>query len=82
MRLVILGGGGFRVPLVHASLLADPDRLVDEIVLQDVLVDRLRAIGAVLDQQAKGAAWRPRIRMARAWRTRCRARTWCSPPSA
>jgi 6-phospho-beta-glucosidase len=64
MRLVILGGGGFRVPLVHASLMADPDRLVDEIVLQDVLVDRLRAIGAVLDQQAQGAAWRPKIRMA------------------
>lgn len=64
MRLVILGGGGFRVPLVHASLLADPDRLVDEIVLQDVLVDRLGAIGAVLDQQAQGAAWRPKIRLA------------------
>ncbi|MCE7007889.1 6-phospho-beta-glucosidase [Kibdelosporangium philippinense] len=64
MKLVILGGGGFRVPLVHQSLLADPDRLVDEIVLQDVLVPRLTAIGAVLDQQAQGAAWRPKIRMA------------------
>lgn len=63
MKLAILGGGGFRVPLVHQSLLADPDRLVDEIVLQDVLVDRLTAIGTVLDQQAQGAAWRPRIRM-------------------
>ncbi|ONI70235.1 6-phospho-beta-glucosidase [Actinosynnema sp. ALI-1.44] len=63
MKLVILGGGGFRVPLVHQSLLADPDRLVDEIVLQDVLVQRLTAIGAVLDQQAQGASWRPRIRM-------------------
>jgi 6-phospho-beta-glucosidase len=52
------------VPLVHASLLADPDRLVDELVLQDVHVDRLRAIGAVLDQQAEGADWRPRLRMA------------------
>ncbi|MEV4318299.1 6-phospho-beta-glucosidase [Actinocrispum sp. NPDC049592] len=62
MRLVILGGGGFRVPLVHASLLADPDRLVDELVLHDVHADRLRAIGAVLDQQAEGLAWRPRIR--------------------
>jgi 6-phospho-beta-glucosidase len=64
MRLVILGGGGFRVPLVHESLLNDPDRLVDELVLQDVHVDRLRAIGAVLDQQAQGARWRPRVRMA------------------
>jgi 6-phospho-beta-glucosidase len=63
MRLVILGGGGFRVPLVHASLLADPGRLVDELVLQDVHVDRLRAIGAVLDQQASDAAWRPKVRV-------------------
>jgi 6-phospho-beta-glucosidase len=63
VKLVILGGGGFRVPLVHASLLADPDRLVDELVLQDVHVQRLRAIAAVLDQQAQGAAWRPKVRM-------------------
>ncbi|RZQ64008.1 6-phospho-beta-glucosidase [Amycolatopsis suaedae] len=57
----MLGGGGFRVPLVHASLLADPDRLVDELVLYDVGPERLAAIGAVLDQQAAGAPWRPRI---------------------
>ncbi|GAB3907634.1 hypothetical protein GCM10029964_106130 [Kibdelosporangium lantanae] len=63
MKLVVLGGGGFRVPLVHASLMNDPDRLVDELVLQDVDVQRLRAIGAVLDQQAQGAAWAPKIRM-------------------
>jgi 6-phospho-beta-glucosidase len=63
MKLVILGGGGFRVPLVHASLLADPDRLVDELVLQDVDVQRLRAIGAVLEQQARGSAWHPKVRM-------------------
>jgi 6-phospho-beta-glucosidase len=63
VRLVILGGGGFRVPLVHASLLADPDRLVDELVLHDVHIERLRAIGAVLDQQAEGSAWRPKVTM-------------------
>ncbi|AXB48336.1 6-phospho-beta-glucosidase [Amycolatopsis albispora] len=57
----MLGGGGFRVPLVHASLLADPARLVTELVLHDVRPERLAAIGAVLDQQAAGAAWRPRI---------------------
>lgn len=63
MKLVVLGGGGFRVPLVHASLMNDPDRLVDELVLQDVDVQRLRAIGAVLDQQAQGSAWAPKVRM-------------------
>src|SRR4051812_14660235 len=63
VKLVILGGGGFRVPLVHASLMNDPDRLVDELVLQDVDVQRLRAIGAVIDQQAQGSAWAPRVRM-------------------
>jgi 6-phospho-beta-glucosidase len=63
VKLVILGGGGFRVPLVHASLMNDPDRLVDELVLQDVDVQRLRAIGAVIDQQAQGAAWAPKVRM-------------------
>jgi 6-phospho-beta-glucosidase len=51
VRLVLLGGGGFRVPLVHGRLLADPDRLVDELVLHDVDERRLAAIRAVLDQQ-------------------------------
>ncbi|MEC3978996.1 6-phospho-beta-glucosidase [Amycolatopsis sp. H20-H5] len=62
MKLVILGGGGFRVPLVHQSLLSDPGRIVDELVLHDLAGDRLRAIRAVLDQQAAGRAWRPRVR--------------------
>lgn len=62
MRLVILGGGGFRVPLVHRSLLGDPERLVDELVLYDVAGDRLRAIVAVLEQQAAGVRWRPALR--------------------
>ncbi|TCO57208.1 6-phospho-beta-glucosidase [Actinocrispum wychmicini] len=62
MKLVVLGGGGFRVPLVYESLLADPDRLVDELVLHDVDIQRLRAIEAVLDQLAHGATWAPRVR--------------------
>ncbi|MGO1056837.1 6-phospho-beta-glucosidase [Crossiella sp. CA198] len=61
MRLVILGGGGFRVPLVHGRLLADPDRLVDELVLHDVDQDRLTAVTAVLDAQAANAPWRPKL---------------------
>ncbi|GDY29653.1 family 4 glycosyl hydrolase [Gandjariella thermophila] len=61
MRLALLGGGGFRVPLVHADLLADPDGLVDELVLHDLDAERLAAITAVLRQQAGGAT-RPRLR--------------------
>ncbi|GAA3851635.1 6-phospho-beta-glucosidase [Saccharothrix violaceirubra] len=49
MRLVILGGGGFRVPLVH-RVLANDD-LVTDVVLHDVDADRLAAIGAVLDDR-------------------------------
>ncbi|QFZ17510.1 6-phospho-beta-glucosidase [Saccharothrix syringae] len=44
MRLVILGGGGFRVPLVHRAL----DDSVTELVLHDVDAHRLGAIRAVL----------------------------------
>ncbi|GGM60042.1 6-phospho-beta-glucosidase [Longimycelium tulufanense] len=61
MRLVILGGGGFRVPVVHGRLLDDPQRLVAELVLHDVDRSRLEAIRAVLDQQARDRPWRPRL---------------------
>jgi 6-phospho-beta-glucosidase len=54
LRLTILGGGGFRVPLVHRALLADTvggDAVVREVVLHDTDPGRLAAIGAVLDRQ-------------------------------
>ena len=42
MRLVLLGGGGFRVPLVHRALLDDEHAgRVDELVLHDVDEGRL-----------------------------------------
>ena len=41
MRLTILGGGGFRVPLVYRALCADPELGVDELVLYDVDASRL-----------------------------------------
>lgn len=44
MRLVILGGGGFRVPLVHKAL----DEHITEVVLHDVDANRLNAIHHVL----------------------------------
>lgn len=59
MRLAVLGGGGFRVPLVHAALLADPDRLVDQLVLHDLDPHRLAVVARVLAEQAAatGAPW-------------------------
>ena len=49
MRLMIAGGGGFRVPLVYRALCAGPFAgLVRELVLYDVDPARLAAINAVL----------------------------------
>ncbi|MDQ0755543.1 6-phospho-beta-glucosidase [Arthrobacter sp. B3I4] len=49
MRLMIAGGGGFRVPLVYRALSAGPFAgLVRELVLYDVDAGRLAAIEAVL----------------------------------
>jgi 6-phospho-beta-glucosidase len=60
MRLAILGGGGFRVPLVHGALLAGGG--VTELVLHDVDAGRLAAIERVLAEQAAGAKTAPRVR--------------------
>jgi 6-phospho-beta-glucosidase len=50
MKLCIVGGGGFRVPLVYGALLERAERLgLDEVVLHDIDADRLARIAAVLD---------------------------------
>jgi 6-phospho-beta-glucosidase len=55
MRLTILGGGGFRTPLVYGALLTDHhERRVDEVRLHDVDQARLEAIGRVLAQMGAG----------------------------
>ena len=55
MRLVILGGGGFRVPLVYEAAAARAGGVaVDEIVLHDSDPGRLAAIGAVVGELADG----------------------------
>lgn len=60
MRLAILGGGGFRVPLVYGVLLRDThERRVDEVVLYDVDPQRLAAIASVLHQMAADSALDP-----------------------
>ncbi|WP_328444372.1 6-phospho-beta-glucosidase [Amycolatopsis sp. NBC_00438] len=60
MRLALLGGGGFRVPLVHGALLAGGDST--ELVLHDVDAGRLAAIERVLAEQAAGVPGAPRVR--------------------
>jgi 6-phospho-beta-glucosidase len=53
VKLTILGGGGFRVPLIHQALLAERgEPRVTELVLHDVDGGRLTAIRHVLEQQA------------------------------
>jgi 6-phospho-beta-glucosidase len=53
VKLVIVGGGGFRVPLVYGALLRRRSALsFDEIVLHDVDDGRLQRIEGVLEGQA------------------------------
>lgn len=54
MKLAILGGGGFRTPLVYAAVLASARDLPFAVVaLHDTDETRLRAIGHVLAEQAR-----------------------------
>ncbi|HEY7718554.1 MAG TPA: 6-phospho-beta-glucosidase, partial [Pedococcus sp.] len=61
MRLTILGGGGFRTPLVVGALLAHRDLHVEEVRLHDVDQGRLDAVGQVLAEQAAGLGGAPRL---------------------
>ncbi len=54
MRLTILGGGGFRVPLVYRALLDDPAGSVSEVVLHDTDARRVGVIAEVLTRLAHG----------------------------
>ncbi|RLV08643.1 6-phospho-beta-glucosidase [Streptomyces griseocarneus] len=69
MRLTILGGGGFRVPLVHRALLDDARRKTPgrctELVLYDTDSMRLRVIESVLTAQAEDVPGAPEVRIAR-----------------
>lgn len=60
MRLMIAGGGGFRVPLVYRALASGPfSGLVRELVLYDVDPARLEAMDAVLNAMASEASLSP-----------------------
>ncbi|MFI9200454.1 6-phospho-beta-glucosidase [Streptomyces sp. NPDC053048] len=68
MRLTILGGGGFRVPLVHRALLDDARRdapgRCTELVLYDTDSTRARVIASVLATQSAGVRGAPSVRIA------------------
>src|SRR5680860_255690 len=54
MKLAILGGGGFRVPLVYGAVLRDlSSPRVAAVSLYDVSPDRLEAMGQVTQQMAQ-----------------------------
>ncbi|MEU6351505.1 6-phospho-beta-glucosidase [Streptomyces sp. NPDC047072] len=62
MKLTILGGGGFRVPLVYGALLTDRgEGRVTEVVLHDLDPLRLAAVTRVLGEQADRVADAPTV---------------------
>ncbi|MFF7858386.1 6-phospho-beta-glucosidase [Streptomyces sp. NPDC007904] len=62
MKLTILGGGGFRVPLVYGALLGDhAEGRVTQVVLHDLDDSRLYAIARVLAAQAAGVPDAPEV---------------------
>ncbi|MER5526543.1 6-phospho-beta-glucosidase [Streptomyces sp. NPDC002677] len=62
MKLTILGGGGFRVPLVYGALLTDrAEGRVTEVVLHDLDAGRLSAVARVLAEQAAGVPDAPTV---------------------
>ncbi|MFV8186219.1 6-phospho-beta-glucosidase [Streptomyces sp. AF1B] len=62
MKLTILGGGGFRVPLVYGALLTDhAEGRVTDVVLHDLDAGRLDAVTRVLAEQAAGVPDAPAV---------------------
>ena len=59
MKLAILGGGGFRVPLVVRALLREADSPITEVTLYDADPVRLAAIANVVAQSAASLGGRP-----------------------
>lgn len=62
MKLSILGGGGFRIPLIYQALINGAERhRIDEVSLFDIAEDRLQVIESVLAGMAAGSAWAPKV---------------------
>lgn len=58
MKLTILGGGGFRVPLIHDAIITDalvaagrPSITIDEMALHDSSPERLRRVEQILAER-------------------------------
>lgn len=66
MRLALIGGGGFRVPLVYRALQADtsPGR-VTEVRLFDTDASRLGVIAAVLEEMRRAVPGGPDVKVTR-----------------
>jgi 6-phospho-beta-glucosidase len=63
--MAVLGGGGFRVPMVYAGLLGRADRLgVDELALWDAGAGRVRRMAAVCEGLARERGVRVPVREA------------------
>ncbi|MET9433809.1 6-phospho-beta-glucosidase [Streptomyces sp. NPDC006551] len=62
MKLTILGGGGFRVPLVYGALLGDhAEGRVTHVTLYDLDGGRLSAVARVLAEQGAGVPDAPEV---------------------
>lgn len=62
MKLVIVGGGGFRIPGVYEAVAADDAPIrIDELVLHDISAERLGTIRAVVDALAERHPRGPRV---------------------
>ncbi len=62
VKLTVLGGGGFRVPLVYRAVMRDTATpRVDHVTLYDGDGDRLEAIARVVREMADGQARPPRV---------------------
>ncbi|MCF6521709.1 6-phospho-beta-glucosidase [Streptomyces sp. JJ36] len=67
MRLTILGGGGFRVPLVYRALLTDARRgtpgRCTELVLHDTDRRRVEVVAGILAREARDVPGAPAVRV-------------------
>lgn len=70
MRLVILGGGGFRVPLVYDAVATNalaaagrPTVDIGEVVLHDRSAERLHTIARVIEERSRDLANPPKLRI-------------------
>lgn len=62
MKLAILGGGGFRVPLVYRALLDRPEQpRIEHVALYDPDPERLSVMESILAEQANSARHAPAV---------------------